>query len=359
MYEFAVVGMGIAGLSTAIRLREHGYDVVLLGDEKSASASCAGIITLQLEDVKDILLVKESIKIINDLIKDYSIDEVGVTCRGFISIEDSMEAEESAELLKKADVVFKQFDAKDVSPNWPWLKISEDEIVTYTMDDLSVEADQFIKFLIKTAREKGVDLERDWVKEIVFGERHKLLLQQIGEVEADVVILCLGAWTRDFLSKNGIVIPVIILRAPAYRFKIDEEIIAFSDEVYESYWRPGVNRTIVGGGYHAEIANDSSLFFKKPPMRFRNDAEKLLRLRLNGRIEFIEEWSGPISITPDLDPILDNLPGYENVFFLDGLRGYGLMRGVALGYLLADIASGRKDLDSVEEYRLSRFSNLF
>jgi glycine/D-amino acid oxidase-like deaminating enzyme len=359
LYEFAVVGMGIAGLSTAIRLREYGYNVVLIGDEKSASASCAGIITLQLEDVKDILLVKESIKIINNLIRDYSIDEAGVTCRGFISIEDSIEAGESAELLKKAEVVFKQFDAKDASQNWPWLKISEDEIVTYTMDDLSVEADQFIKFLIKVAREKSVDVEKDWVKEIVLGEKHKLLLQQIGEVEADVVILCLGACTRDFLSKNGILIPVIVLRAPAYRFKINEEIIAFSDEVYESYWRPGVNRTIVGGGYHAEIASDSSLFFQKPPKRFRNDTEKLLRLRLNGSIEFIEEWSGPISITPDLDPILDNLPGYENAFFLDGLRGYGLMRGIALGYLLADIASGRKDLDSLEEYRLSRFSSLF
>ena len=359
MYEFAVVGMGIAGLSTAIRLREYGYNVVLLGDEKSASASCAGIITLQLEDVKDILLVKESIKVINELMKKYGIDEAGVTCRGFISIEDSMEAEESAELLKKADVVFKQFDAKDASQNWPWLRISEDEIATYTMDDLSVEADHFIKFLIKVAREKGVDLEKDWVKEIVFGEKHKLLLQRTGEVEADVVTLCLGAWTRDFLLKNGIEIPVIILRVPAYRFKTDKEIIAFSDEVYESYWRVGVNRTIVGGGYHAEMVNDQSLFFQKSSRRFQVEAEKLLRFRLNGKIEFIEEWSGPISITPDLDPIIDNLPGYENVFFLDGLRGYGLMKGIALGYLLADIASGREDLERNKGYRLSRFSNLF
>jgi len=359
LYEFAVVGMGIAGLSTAIRLREYGYNVVLLGDEKSASASCAGIITLQLEDVKDILLVKESIKVINELMKKYGIDEAGVTCRGFISIEDSMEAEESAELLKKADVVFKQFDAKDASQNWPWLRISEDEIATYTMDDLSVEADHFIKFLIKVAREKGVDLEKDWVKEIVFGEKHKLLLQRTGEVEADVVTLCLGAWTRDFLLKNGIEIPVIILRVPAYRFKTDKEIIAFSDEVYESYWRVGVNRTIVGGGYHAEMVNDQSLFFQKSSRRFQVEAEKLLRFRLNGKIEFIEEWSGPISITPDLDPIMDNLPGYENVFFLDGLRGYGLMKGIALGYLLADIASGREDLERNKGYRLSRFSNLF
>jgi hypothetical protein len=41
------------------------------------------------------------------------------------------------------------------------------------------------------------------------------------------------------------------------------------------------------------------------------------------------------------------------------LRGYGLVRGVALEYLLIGVASGRKDLESVEGYRLSRFSNLF
>lgn len=359
MHEFAVVGMGVTGLLTAIRLSEYGYDVVIIGDEKSASAACAGIITLQLEDLRDILLVKESIKIINELAEDSSIDEVGITGRGFISIEDPVEAEESAELLKKAGVEFKQFNVKEALAIWPWLILHQDEVVTLTMDDVSVEADQFIRFLMKKAVEKGVCIEKKWVKEIAHGERHRLVLDQAGEIQAEVVVLCLGAWTRIFLSKYGITIPVAVLRIPAYRFRTSSRIISFADEVYESYWRPGVDGTIVGGGYHAEIVDDPLLFFQKPSNRFRVDVEKLLRLRLPSRVELVEEWSGPISITPDLDPIIDNLPGYENVFFIDGLRGYGLMRGVALGYLLADIVSERKSLDSIEEYKLTRFSNIF
>ncbi|MEM1584515.1 MAG: FAD-binding oxidoreductase [Nitrososphaerota archaeon] len=359
MHEFAVVGMGITGLSSAIRLSEYGYNVVMLGDEKSASTACAGIITLQLEDLRDIILVKESIKIINELIRDSSLDEVGVTGRGFISVEDPIEAEESAELLKKAGVEFKQFNVGDALQIWPWLVLNKDEVVTLTIDDVSVEADKFIRFLIRKAVEKGVRIEKKWVKEIVYGERHRLVLSQSGEIQAEVVVLCLGAWTRVFLSKYGVSIPVAVLRIPAYRFRVSSRIISLADEVYESYWRPGVDGTIVGGGYHAEIVDDPLLFFQKPPDRFRVDAEKLLRLRLSSRAELVEEWSGPISITPDLDPIIDNLPGYDNVFFIDGLRGYGLMRGVALGYLLADIVSQRRGLDSIEEYRLSRFSNIF
>jgi len=358
LYEFAVVGMGIAGLSAAIRLREHGYDVVLIGDEKSASRVSAGIITLQLENLKDILLVRNSINIIKNLVGSSRLEEIGVTCRGFISVEDSEEAEESAELLKKAGIDFKQFNSRDASERWPWLDLSEDEVVTYTWDDLSVEADQFIDFLMNIAEKKGVRVQEDWVEEVIYGEKNKLILQRSCEVEAEIVLLCLGAWTRDFLSKNGINIPTAILRCPAYRFRTANNITAFADEVYESYWRPGIDGTIVGGGYHAELVDDSSKFFNSPPRRFRSGAEKLLKIRLKNGIEFVEEWSGPCSITADLDPLMDTLPGHENVLFIDGLRGYGLMRGLALGYLLADIASGRKDLDTVREYRLSRFSSL-
>lgn len=358
MHEFAVVGMGIAGLSAAIRLREHGYDVVLIGDEKSASRVSAGIITLQLENLKDILLVRKSIDIINSLVGSSELEEIGVTCKGFISVEDSVEAEDSAELLKKAGVDFKQFNSKDASDRWPWLILSEDEVVTYTWDDLSVEAGIFIDSLMNIAKRKGVYIVEDWVKELIYGEKNRLILQRSGEIEAEVVLLCLGAWTKDFLSRDGIDIPTAILRCPAYRFKTISNITAFADEVYESYWRPGINGTIVGGGYHAELVYDPSNFFNGPPRRFRSGVEKLLKLRLKNSIEFVEEWSGPCSITPDLDPLMDALPGHENVFFIDGLRGYGLMRGLALGYLLADIASGRSDLDTVKEYRLSRFSNL-
>jgi hypothetical protein len=41
------------------------------------------------------------------------------------------------------------------------------------------------------------------------------------------------------------------------------------------------------------------------------------------------------------------------------LRGYGLVRGSTPEYLLTGVASGRKDLEGVEGYRLLRFSNLF
>lgn len=359
MYDFVVVGSGIAGLSTSIRLRSYNYNVLLVGDEKSASSRSAGIITLQLENLKDILLVKESIKIFEELVDESNIERAGMTGRGFISIEDSSEAEESAELLKKAYVEFVQLDKRDASEMWPQLIFSEDEVITWTREDIMVEASLFIEFLKELAVRRGVDVRNEKVERIEFQDGFRLVLESSEKINPDVLILCLGAWTRDFLSRSGIKIPVTILRCPVFRFKIEDNLPPFADEVYESYWRPGVNRTVVGGGYHAEIVNDPREFFGEPLRRFRSGAEKLLRLRLKSRVELVEGWTGPCSITPDLEPIIDSLPGYENIYFIDGLRGYGLMRGLALGYMLADIASGRRHIDSVEDYRLSRFGKLF
>ncbi|MCS7125488.1 MAG: FAD-binding oxidoreductase [Aigarchaeota archaeon] len=359
MYEFVVIGSGITGLSTSIKLRSYNYNVLLVGVKESASIYSAGIMTLQLESLRDILLVKESIKILKEIIEDAELEEAGIVSRGFISIEDSREAVESAELLRKADVKFKQFDVREASEIWSQLNFNEGEVITFTEDDVLVEPNSFINFLIRHAEERGVEIRVDKVERIEFDRGCRLVLGSSEKISSDIVILCMGAWTKDFLSKIDIMIPTTILRCPAFRFKVEDSIPPFADEVYESYWRPGINKTVVGGGYHAEIVNDSRMFFGEPLKRFRSGAEKLLRLRIKGRVEFVEGWSGPCSVTPDLEPIIDSLPRYENIYFIDGLRGYGLMRGLALGYLLADIASGKKSIDSVEDYRLSRFFKLF
>jgi len=357
LYDYAVLGMGVVGLAVSIRLSSHGYKTILIGESKSASTSSAGVITVQLENIQDILLVKKNIEIIEEFLEKYGGEDAGIVGREFISIENLEDAEESRNLLEKAGVRFKQLASKEALEVWPYFNISEDEIVTHTFEDMSIEAEKFIEYLLKIARENDVELKISKVLQVKLDETPEIVLEDHSTLNSQTVILCLGAWTRKFLENLGIFIPIVTLCCPAYRFRVKEKITAFADEVYESYWRPGFSNTIVGGGYHAEIVNDPRDFFKKPPEKFRRSAEKLLKERVKMDVEFIEEWTGPCSVTPDLDPVIDKIPG-SSIFFVDGLRGYGFMRGMTIGYLLADVLVGRESPENIERYSLRRFQGL-
>lgn len=113
-------------------------------------------------------MVEESINILNNLVGDSDLEEIGITCKGFISIEDSLDAEESAESLKEAGINFRQFDSRDASGRWLWLTLSGDEILTYTWDDLSIEAGNMVDSLLNTARWKEVYVVKNYVKEAIY-----------------------------------------------------------------------------------------------------------------------------------------------------------------------------------------------
>lgn len=52
----------------------------------------------------------------------------------------------------------------------------------------------------------------------------------------------------------------------------------------------------------------------------------------------------PYENSPDGNFVFDRHPGYDNVFFLGGGSGHGFKHGPALGELVADVFSGRKEI---------------
>ena len=366
MPEFAVLGGGVIGLSTALRLATRGREVTVLERAmglRSATLHSAGIMTLQLESPGDALMVKRSIEILEEFLGDAEPSEAGIVGRGFVSIEDAEDAEETAEILREAGVEFEQFDGTKASKLWPHLSFREGEVATYTRLDASVEPKTFLKFLQSKALEAGAELHSKCLVESLraSGSRVEAVSTSEGEVRAEVFFLCLGPWNKRFLAEMGVLLPTWVIRCPAYRFKLSnhEGVPAFADEIYHSYWRPGVNGTLVGGGYHAESAEDPEECFGRPPKWFTSDTERLLRLRLRCGFKLEEEWTGPCSITPDYEPIIGLVEGFENLYVVDGLRGYGLMRGLAIGFSIADIALGKTPEVDLTPYSPSRFRDFF
>lgn len=362
MARYLVLGGGIAGLSAALRLGMAGEDVILVDRMDrggGATSRSAGVITVQLESEEEIRIAAKSIEILEELLGDGGRESTGLVSRGFLSIEDEEDSEETRELLRRAGVRFEQLSHVEASRRWPSLRFQEGEVITHTWIDMGVEPGTLLEFLRERAVEVGVDVRRYEVLYLGLEKNHvEFVKTSGGELRADVIFLCMGPWNQRILSKAGVRIPVWVIKCPAHRFRVSVDAPAFADEVHQSYWRPGFDRTLVGGGYHAEPCGNPDECLGKPNPEFGKDAERLLRLRVKGEVELVDEWAGPCSIPPDFEPIVGRLEGFENLYIIDGLRGYGLMKGVALAQSLAEEVMGLNPSINLEPYSPSRFAAL-
>lgn len=226
--------------------------------------------------------------------------------------------------------------------------MSEEEACLYTSTDLSIEPKLLVTLLTKRLEGAGVRVLRSsLVKLRAEGPRVKPVLSSGDTVEADQVVLATGAWTNKLLSTLNLRLDTAIIKCPIVVFRVDtrwDNVICFSDERQMSYWRPSNSPelTLVGGGYDAWLVDKPENALAKPPMGYPRKALRLLRNRVRFSVSLVDYYSGPCSIPSDFEPVVGRVPGYENLFIIEGLRGYGLARAPAVAeQLVYHMLTGR------------------
>lgn len=80
---------------------------------------------------------------------------------------------------------------------------------------------------------------------------------------------------------------------------------------------------------------------------------KVLPAFAKAEIESI--WAGGLDLTPDALPVIDRVPGLQNLIVAAGFSGHGFGIGPVTGPLAADLALGRNPALSLEAFRFDRF----
>ncbi|MEM0482469.1 MAG: FAD-dependent oxidoreductase [Nitrososphaerota archaeon] len=355
MYDLAVLGGGVVGCFSALRAAELGLSVVLI-DERGvfggASPRSAGVFTVQLDSALDVELVAKSI----DLVKKYTTEEKSWKETGFLQIGKEYALRESMESLQKCGIRYEVLSNEEIMDRWPEFVVEPELIGVYTKPDLSVEPKILGRELRERLIEKGVKvIEGVGAKRLNISsyEIRELVLSDGSHITANHYILSMGPWTREILHNNQIEVETFLLTCFAYRFELGRElnIPSFSDEYLHTYWRPW-GTTLVGGRYDAEYAESPDLTDAKPPNSSLKMALKFLlrRLKTPTPPELVEYMRGPCTFTNDGMPIFGPIPRLINAFIIDGLGGYGLMRGPALGYLTVDAIVLNRDIDKYSAY---------
>ena len=189
------------------------------------------------------------------------------------------------------------------------------------------------------------------------GERVVGVETEAGEkIGADVVVLALGPWTGTFVSRLGLELPLTIERHPhavVMAPESAEDILPFAwyDHELEYYARPdGKNLLLIGewsggahtGGAHGEDGPDEERL--RPvtnPAEFEenvglDESQGIVRA-MAPRFPAVSElgirpgYAGLYDMSPDGDPIIGPLPGYEGLIVMAGTSGHGFKLGPAFG----------------------------
>ncbi|HEX8700741.1 MAG TPA: FAD-dependent oxidoreductase [Myxococcaceae bacterium] len=180
-----------------------------------------------------------------------------------------------------------------------------------------------------------------------------------GNIEAEYVVNCAGAWARQLGEKSGVNIP---LQAAEHYYLITETIPGLSKDwpVIEDpgcygYYREEVGGLMIGlfepvcapwkvGG----IPEDFSFGEISPDWdRMGPYLEKAMsRVPVSLETGVKKFFCGPESFTPDLQPIVGEAPELKNYFVAAGLNSIGILTGGGLGRVLANwILTGNPGVD--------------
>ncbi len=364
--EVVIVGSGVTGLSTAYSLLAKGVDDIVILDKghlsSGASTRNGGGIRAQFTTEENIMLAKWSIQ---------RFRQLGVELKtnfwfrqgGYLFVAES-DTELSA--LRQAAAFQRRFGLNTRIVDCDRVQDIVPEMACTTVVGGSFRRGDGVLFpfpllygLADHLRKRGVSIEtRCDVKRIARAGGDFSLETSRGELRAEKLLNAAGGWSSEVGKMMGVDIPThpvrhqIMVSEPLAPF-LDPMVVTLSDGFYMSQ---GPRGELVGGitepdPHGTDPTRSSAKFCEQLSRRIVSLLPRLSRARM------MRQWAGYYDMSPDANPILDVLPGYENGFIACGFSGHGFMISPAVGEFMACLIAGKKPPFPENPYRISRFES--
>ncbi|MEM0482356.1 MAG: FAD-binding oxidoreductase [Nitrososphaerota archaeon] len=356
--ELVVVGGGVVGSFIAYFAAEKGFKVSLIEARHLGSGSsgkCAGIHTTQLVLPIDIQLSKRSQEIYRIVAPE------SVLKTGFLSIEPYWMSRYSRELLDGAGVGYRILSNGELADWVSWMRVRDYEVGVYTPDDIVVEVSGLFSSLRERLDALGVRVY-EWAEITGLDAGERIIHMGGDRFSFDRAVLAAGAWNRDLLDRSGVWrVPIIVYACQVLSFSVAGSVCdvpVFVEENHVYMRRFGHGSLLVGNGFAVKLKSPSDC----PPHPVREFIDELGQ-KLLERLKHPEDyrltggWTGVCSSTPDGRPLVGQVPDNPHIFIIDGLDGYGIMRGAALSQDLVEYMATGKAPASVEAFNPARFTN--
>lgn len=208
---------------------------------------------------------------------------------------------------------------------------------------LQVEPYKFTLGLAQAAEKRGASIRQGKA----VGFRHKgarvtsVTLATGSEVEADVVVLAMGPWSRQGTSWLGKEIPIRINREQCLRVQVSQQLPPYALRATRVAIVPKVNGEVIlglSGIEDLQTTFEVSQTTEEVKREIMDDVTNLLpRLKEAKLVEHrgdLEGWSPPPN---NVQPILGRLPQWDNAYIAAGFGTEGIMMSLGTGQVMADL----------------------
>lgn len=373
--QVVVVGGGIIGCSVAYHLAHAGWrDVVVLERHRLTAGTtwhAAGLIVSGGFHSETFLeMFKRSRHLYRDVLEAETGQATGYTEVGYLQVAATTER---ATALRR-DANFQRLfglESVEVSPGeiaelWPWARVDDLVCGFYAADQGRANPIDCARALANGAARRGVrfvegvevrDLRRRGARVCGVDTDH-------GPVEAEHVVCAAGLWSAALARRAGVWLPlqaaehVYLVTEPLARVSRDLPVLEMPD--VHAYLREESGGILVGL-FEPEAAPWGTGPAGPPTdlpfatLEFDWDRlgpyvrRALDRLPALGDVGIRLAFCGPESFTPDLNPLVGEVPGCPGLWAACGLNSLGILLGGGLGELLAAwIVEGRPPTDVVE-----------
>jgi sarcosine oxidase len=347
IYDVAIVGAGIFGLSTARELAQRGHKVLLLdrfgsGHPATSSTGASRSIRIAYDHPFYVTLALEAIDRWRRLETETGRRILHLT--GQVDFGPQQKLEDLARTVRDAGAIIEEIDSAALCAHFPEIVLARGETGLFQRQAGTVIADAGMAALLHSARRAGVTyLAPARVTALDLGATAKL---RTGTdfFEAKQVVVAAGPWAKDLLGGIGMDLPL----APAIAQVTFLDAPALVDRPGLAEWRPAGETGLYGHpvpGIGYKIAFDAGAEGWQGDVEDWQpdlDEERRLLHWLAQRMPSVapkvaKTQRHPWTMTPDVDFIVDRR---DQLIVACGCSGHAFKFGPALGRMVADIVEG-------------------
>ena len=345
-YDIAIIGGGIMGCGTALRVASGGMRSIVLdqGDiGQGASGVNAGTLSLQIKRVK---LMPYALRGHQEW--EAMGDAVGFKKTGGYTVAFT---EREAQLLTERQTLKAEAGAPITFVSNAVLQAAEPQLshkviaASYCPEDGYANSSLTGQFYRRRLRESAVDYrERCPVNAITQSSVGFALQTPQGAVKAKRVLLAAGAWLKPVAALLGVNLPV---QARINTVSVTERMPPLMSHVIGHAtglltMKQKANGTVlIGGGWQGRGTPQEGRGEVTADTVAPNLALAQFALPALGHARVLRSWTGFEANVPDFYPLAGALPGVENAFVLGCVRG-GYTIGPYIGQLMGDYILGRE-----------------
>ncbi len=272
----------------------------------------------------------------------------------------------NVELAKSVGVETEVIGIDEASRRWPYMRFDEGDCIVWEGKSGFADSHLVTTGFAESARAKGskISLGVTVLEVLHENDRAVGVRTDQGIILADTVILTAGPWTNVLLDKLDASLPLHTVRHQVIRL---QQQSGFGDLANSRHpivvhipsglsARPDTPGTTLIG-YREDVV-DRDTYNQGIDIEVAAEGMTILSeiIPAYSDATWTGGWSGLFTVTPDWNPVIDKVPGFDNLIVGAGFSGHGFKMSPAIGLSLAELAIGASQTKfDLHPIRFTRF----